>query len=202
MSVEKNLSPKNVADRSKKSRPKATPSRIQQNMASAKAIVDQKIVDNFIVHIAETEELKVTDLPATQVSVPLNLWLEEIDAIKSREGLIAVQIGVDEHPEDIAETLSDIDIIVLPFVNHVDGQAYSHAYKLRTRLGFKGQIRAIGDVKFDQLGFLTRVGCNAFELPDTEDLQTALRAFGEFSEVYQPSADGAKNIFSRRRAIH
>lgn len=193
---------KNVANRSKKARPKATPSRIQESIASEQAIVDQAIVENSIVHIAETEELKAADLPTTQVSIPLNLWLEETQAIMARTGLVAVQIGVDEHPEDLADSLQDIDMIVLPFVNHVDGQAYSHAYKLRTRLGFKGEIRAIGDVKFDQLGFLTRVGCNAFELPKTEDLTTALRAFTEFSEFYQPSADGARNIFSRRRAVH
>ena len=193
---------KNIADRSKKARPKATPSRIQSNIESAKAIVDQSIVDNAIIHVAETEELSAADLPNTQVSVPLNLWLEEAEAIKARDGLVAVQIGVDENPEDIAESANDIDMIVLPFVNHVDGQAYSHAYKLRTRYGFKGEIRAIGDVKFDQLDFLSRVGCNAFELPETENLETALRAFNEFSEVYQPSADGGRSIFSRRRTLH
>ncbi len=194
--------PKNVADRSKKARPKATPSRIQSNIQSPQAIVDQQIVDNRIVHVAETEELTAQDLPSGVVSVPLNLWLEEKAAIVSREGKTAVQIGVDEHPEDLVDSLDDIDMIVLPFVNHVDGQSYSHAYKLRSRFGFTGEIRAIGDVKFDQLGFLTRVGCNAFELPDTEDLETALRAFSEFSEVYQPSADGARSIFSRRRTVH
>ena len=190
------------ADRSKKARPKATPSRIQSNIESTKAIVDQVIVDNMIIHVAETEELTAADLPTGQVSVPLNLWLEEKDAIKARDGQVSVQIGVDEEPEDLVGDLADIDMIVLPFVNHVDGQSYSHAYKLRTRFNFTGEIRAIGDVKFDQLGFLSRVGCNAFELPDTENLETALRAFKEFSEVYQPSADGAQSIFSRRRTVH
>lgn len=193
---------KNVANRSKKARPKATPSRIQNNIESAKAIVDQSIIDNTIIHIAETEQLSAADLPKGQVSVPLNLWLDEAEAIKARDALVAVQIAVDENPEDIVESLNDVDMIVLPFVNHVDGQAYSHAYKLRTRYGFKGEIRAIGDVKFDQLDFLNRVGCNAFELPETENLETALRAFSEFSEVYQPSADAARSIFSRRRTLH
>ncbi len=193
---------KTIANRSKKVRPKATPSRIQNDIESSQAIVDGSIVDNDVMHIAETEALTADSLPNTQVSVPLNLWLEEQDAIVARDGKVAVQIAVDEHPEDIVESLSAVDMIVLPFVNHVDGQAYSHAYKLRTRFGFKGEIRAVGDVKFDQLGFLTRVGCNAFELPDTENLQTALRAFNEFSEVYQPSGDHGRSIFSRRRSVH
>ena len=84
---------KNIADRSKKARPKATPSRIQSNIESAKAIVDQSIVDNAIIHIAETEELSAADLPNTQVSVPLNLWLEEAEAIKARDGLVAVPVS-------------------------------------------------------------------------------------------------------------
>ena len=196
------MSTKTIADRSKKARPKATPSRIQTNIASAQAIVDQEIVDNGIVHIAETEELTAADLPSGQVSVPLNLWLEEKESILNRGDKVAVQIAVDEFPEDVIEDLNSIDMIVLPFANHVDGQSYSHAYKLRTRYGYTGEIRAIGDVKFDQLDFLTRVGCNAFELPESENLQTALRAFKEFSDVYQPSADGRRLIFARRRTVH
>ena len=191
-----------TANRNLKARPKATPDRIQNNIQSEKAIVDRAIVDSAIVHVAETDALSVSDLPSSAVSVPLNLWLDERDAVIARGQPVAVQIAADESPEDLADQLDSIDMVVLPFVSHVDGRSYSHAYKLRTRFGFKGEIRAVGDVKFDQLGFLTRVGCNAFELPDGENLETALRAFDEFSEVYQPSADQGRLIFSRRRAVH
>lgn len=198
------MSTKPIANRSKKARPKATPSRIQENISNTQAIVNKAVVDNAILHIAETEELTANDLPEGAISVPLNLWLEEKDAIKARNngGLIAVQISVDEAPEDLLDDLADIDMIVLPFVNYVDGQSYSHAYKLRTRYNFKGEIRAIGDVKHDQLGFLARVGCNAFELAEGENLAVAVRAFDEFSEFYQPSADAAPLIFARRRTVH
>ncbi len=191
-----------TANRNLKARPKATPDRIQNNIQSEKAIVDRAIVDSAIQHVAETDALSVADLPSSAVSVPLNLWLDERDAVIARGQPVAVQIAADESPEDLADQLDSIDMVVLPFVSHVDGRSYSHAYKLRTRFGFKGEIRAVGDVKFDQLGFLTRVGCNAFELPDGENLETALRAFDEFSEVYQPSADQGRLIFSRRRAVH
>jgi len=70
-------SDKSIANRSKKVRPKATPSRIQENIASKRAIVDRKVVENEIVHIAETQDLVAADLPNHQVSVPLNLWLDE-----------------------------------------------------------------------------------------------------------------------------
>lgn len=191
-----------TVNRNLKARPKATPDRIQSDIKSNQAIVDRTIVDSDILHVAETDTLSIEDLPSTCVSVPLNLWLDHSQAIIARGKPVAVQIAADEAPEDIADHLDDIDIIVLPFVSHVDGRSYTHAYKLRTRFHFKGEIRAVGDVKFDQLGFLTRVGCNAFELPVGENLETALRAFNEFSDVYQPSADQGRLIFSRRRAVH
>jgi len=185
-----------------KARPKATPSRIQQNIQVNKAIVDQAIVDNDFLHIAETEELSMADLPAGNISVPLNLWLDNKAEIQARDGLTAVQIAADETAEELADDLNDIDMVVLPFVSYVDGRSYSHAYKLRTRFGYQGQIRAIGDVHFDQLDFLTRSGCDAFELPEGDNLEAALRAFTEFSDVYQPSADDGRLIFSRRRTLH
>ncbi len=193
---------KTVANRAIKARAKATPDRIQNDIVSAKAIVNQKIVDNAIHHVAETEELSLADLPEGDISVPMNLWLDHKAELQARDGLVAVQIAADEFPEDFVEQYADISHIVLPMVAHIDGRSYSHAYKLRTRFNFKGEIRAIGDVKYDQLSFLTRSGCNAFELPEGENLDVALNAFSEMSDVYQPSADGAPLIFSRRRTVH
>lgn len=193
---------KTVANRAIKARAKATPDRIQNDIVSAKAIVDQKIIDNAIHHVAETEELTLADLPNGDISVPMNLWLDHKADLQARDDLVAVQIAADEFPEDFVAEYPEISHIVLPMVAHIDGRSYSHAYKLRTRFDYQGEIRAIGDVKYDQLGFLTRSGCNAFELPEGENLEVALNAFSEMSDVYQPSADGAPLIFSRRRAVH
>jgi len=193
---------KTVANRAIKARAKATPDRIQSDIVSAKAIVDQKIIDCTIHHVAETEELTISDLPEGDISIPMNLWLDHKAELQARQGLVAVQIAADEFPEDFSEEYADISTIVLPMVAHIDGRSYSHAYKLRTRFSYKGEIRAIGDVKYDQLGFLARSGCNAFELPEGENLETALKAFTEMSDVYQPSADNGALIFSRRRAVH
>ncbi len=193
---------KTVANRAIKARAKATPDRIQNDILSTKAIVNQQIVGNAIHHVAETEELTSRDLPKGDISVPMNLWLDHKTELQARTGLVAVQIAADEFPEDFADEYADIPMIVLPMVAHIDGRSYSHAYKLRTRFNYKGEIRAIGDVKYDQLSFLTRSGCNAFELPAGENLETALNAFSEMSDVYQPSADGGALIFSRRRAVH
>ena len=121
---------KTVANRAIKARAKATPDRIQNDIVSAKAIVDQKIVDNAIHHVAETEELSLADLPDGDISVPMNLWLDHKLELQARDGLVAVQIAADEFPEDFVEQYAEISHIVLPMVAHIDGRSYSHAYKL------------------------------------------------------------------------
>lgn len=191
-----------AGDKNLKKRPKAGPSRIQDNIRNANVIRDQQVLANDMLHIAETDELTVADLPIGNISVPMSLWLNQKAELLKREVKVAVQVAADEDPRDLTDSLSEIDAIVLPMVTYVDGRSYSHAHKLRTELKFNGEIRAVGDVHFDQLDFLSRVGCDAFELPDSDDQQAALAAFNEFSEVYQPSADSGRLIFSRRRVVH
>ena len=191
-----------TANRAIKARPKASPDRIQSDIVNAHAIVNRAIVDNHIHHVAETEDLELTSLPAGDISVPLSFWLEHKSELSQRQGLVAVQIAADESAADIADHLDDVSTIVLPMVAQIDGRSYSIAYLLRDRYNFKGQIRAIGYVRRDQLDFLHRVGCDAFELHEGDDYEDALHAFSEFSEVYQPSADDGRLIFARRRLTH
>ena len=191
-----------TANRSLKARPKASPDRIQENISNNRVIRVGSVDVNTLVHIAENEDLRVADLPYGDISVPLSLWLENKEELTRRDGIVAVQVASDEDPGELFDDLSNIPIIVLPFVMLMDGRGYSHANNLRLKLGYKGEIRAVGDVHFDHLGFLARVGVSAFEIPDNEDHEYALRAFTEFSEAYQPASDGQPLIFSRRRKIH
>lgn len=188
-----------VPNRAAKARPKAAPEFLSEDLKNAKVIRANKIEDNQMVHIAPNEELSVDTLPEGELSLPLEFWIENKSALLARGGTQAVQLAGAEQAEDLAEHLADVDMVVLTFVNFVDGRNYSDAHKLRTRYAFKGEIRAVGDVNFDQIGFLARVGADAFELGDDEDHEYGLKAFTEFSEVYQPAADGQPLIFSRRR---
>lgn len=192
----------NIANRALKARAKAAADRIQQNVRNAKVIRNSAIHNNDFLHLAESEDLSINNLPNGNISVPLSFWLKNKQAMLDRDGPVAVQIASNEMPETFVDDLPKIEIIVLPFVNFVDGRSYSHAHKLRLRYAFKGEIRAVGDVNFDQLDFLMRAGCDAFELREDADYEAALRAFSEFSEVYQPAADDRRLIFSRRRKVH
>jgi len=168
-----------------------------------------QILDNAWQHIVLPEvtkkspaiEFSLRDLPTGKVSVPLAFWLDNEAALKAR-GDVTVQINAEDDVADLVADLSDIDTVIIPFRSYVDGRSYSHVYLLRKRHAFKGEIRAVGDVHHDQLNFLARCGVNAFELPEGENLEVAQQAFNSFSQVYQPSADNGRLIFSTRRAVH
>jgi len=58
---------------------------------------------------------------------------------------------------------------------------------LRTRYGFKAELRVFGDVLRDQLYFLRRVGFDAFEIRADRSAEEALASLRDFSEPYQAS---------------
>jgi uncharacterized protein (DUF934 family) len=189
-------------NRALKARGKASVDRIQSNIENSFVIKNGAVCANAVIHFAADEDLNIDAITGQASSVPLAFFLENKDAIVERVDQVTVQIASDESPEELLDYLKDISGIVLTFVNFVDGRGYSHANKLRTRYGFEGEIRAVGDVHYDQIAFLARSGCDAFELPDSEDAHAALAALEEFSEVYQPAADNTDLIFSRRRTKH
>ena len=72
---------------------------------------------------------------------------------------------------------------------------------MRQRYGFKGELRAIGDIQRDQLYYLARCGFDAFALREGEDVEAALQAFQDFGEAYQASVDRPVPLFRRRVAL-
>jgi uncharacterized protein (DUF934 family) len=68
---------------------------------------------------------------------------------------------------------------------------------LRARLGYTGELRAIGDVLRDQLFYLQRVGFDAFEPRADRSIEDALKGLSDFSEVYQTSIDQKSPLFRR-----
>jgi uncharacterized protein (DUF934 family) len=80
-----------------------------------------------------------------------------------------------------------------------DGRGYSAARLLRERYGWRGELRAIGDIFRDQLQFLAGCGFDAFALREGEDPQEALAGFGVFSESYQATVAQPLPLFRRRQ---
>jgi uncharacterized protein (DUF934 family) len=104
-----------------------------------------------------------------------------------------------EEPAAIAEDLRLFGVVAVKFPKVTDGRGYSIACLLRERYGWKGELRAFGDIWRDQLFFLASCGFNAFALREGEDPREALAAFGDFSETYQGSVRQPLPLFRRRR---
>ena len=97
--------------------------------------------------------------------------------------VLRLQPGDD--PASFAEQLDGIDRVEVSFPKFGDGRGYSIARLLRTRYGYRGELRAVGHITRDLLPFLERVGFDAFELREGEDSEEALAAFATFSSWYQ-----------------
>ncbi|AJE15210.1 oxidoreductase [Stutzerimonas balearica] len=134
------------------------------------------------------------------VIVPLSLWLDHAHALKARDGGLGVWLDSDEPVEEIAEDLQHFQVIALNFPSFTDGRHYSSARLLRERYGFKGEIRAIGDVLRDQLFYLRRCGFDAFAIRADRDPYDALQGLKDFSVAYQAAADEPMPLFRRRQA--
>lgn len=121
--------------------------------------------------------------------VPFDLWRENRAALAGRNGPIGIRLEPGQSPEAIAGDVDQFDLIALPFAKFTDGRAYSHARLLRERLGFTGELRAVGEVLRDQFQFMHRCGFDAFEVADDRAAEDWDAALTEIDVVYQPTAD-------------
>jgi uncharacterized protein (DUF934 family) len=113
-----------------------------------------------------------------------------------RAGRIGVLLDSDELPEQIP-ALEQVPLVAINFPKFADGRGYSSARLLRERHGYKGEVRAVGDVLRDQLFYMARCGIDSFALKAGKDIEGALAAFDDFSIAYQAAADDPRPLFRR-----
>jgi uncharacterized protein (DUF934 family) len=131
------------------------------------------------------------DAPLPQmgpVIVGLARWRAEREALIARGGPLGIRLASDEPPSEIAEDVGVFDVIALEFPKFTDGRAYSYARLLRERHGFRGELRAVGNVLSDQFLFMHRCGFDAFEA-ESATADGWQRAMTEIAVWYQPTGD-------------
>jgi uncharacterized protein (DUF934 family) len=131
------------------------------------------------------------------VIVPLTVWLAQRESLSARAQL-GVWIGAGERPDELKGDLDKFALVAVDFPRFTDGRGYSIAYNLRMRLGYKGELRAIGDVLRDQLFAMHRVGFDAYATREDRNIHDALKGLTVFSEVYQASVDVKAPLFRRQ----
>ena len=157
-----------------------------------------EIVDDGWQLIRE-REASINDLPEGNVIVPLSLWKSEHDALRARDGAMAIWIDVDEEVEDIAEEVASFALIAINCPSFTDGTGLSTAVLLRTRFGFQGELRAVGDIRRDWLSYMRRCGFDSYLFASGEEAEQALESLVVMRDYYQGSVVEPSPLFRRKQ---
>lgn len=161
----------------------------------AELIKNRALVTDPYARVADDAPLPVAGTP---VLVTLKRWQAERDALLARGGDIGVQVPGTTPAGELAADLVHFALVAIEFPSFKDGRGYTLARLLRERHGYRGELRAVGDVLRDQLFFLSRAGFDAFALRADQDIDEALTAFDDFTVRYQPAADEPLPLYRRR----
>lgn len=166
-------------------------------------IKDKQVVqdDWTVLRLQEGETADTVAIPTGKVILPLKVWQAQRASIGTRSD-VGVWLASDERPEELKGEVAAIPVIAVDFPKFADGRGYSIAYNLRARLGFQGELRAIGDVLRDQLFYMQRVGFNAFATRPDRNIHDALKGLTDFSDSYQTSWDQKNPLFRRATRDH
>ena len=148
------------------------------------------------------EQIAATQIPAGKVLVPFAVWRANKDVLASRvsQGEIGLLIATHEAIEDVIAEVKDINTFALVAVyveRFADGRIFTIGNLLRTRYGFKNELRAVGDVLRDQLFFLKRSGFTSYLIRADRSATEALASLKDFSEPYQGAVDIAQPAWRR-----
>ncbi|MEQ8281684.1 MAG: DUF934 domain-containing protein [Parvibaculum sp.] len=140
-------------------------------------------------------------LPEGAVIVSLERWQKEHDTLTARNTPLGVRLKSGQEPSVIADDLDKLAVVALEFPIYRNGRAYSYARLLRERYGYRGELRAVGNVLRDQFHFMVRCGFDALEVADsiTPDIWT--ESVGVFSLSYQPATDDREPVLSLRQRL-
>ncbi len=152
-----------------------------------------QVAEDAFLHVADDQ-----DLAGGDVIVSLSRFQAEGESLLSDGRRVGVRLEAGEAVEALAYDLSRLALVALDFPKFGDGRSFSNARLLRERYGFKGQVRAVGDVLREQAGFMVRVGFDAFEPADGANSNEWQAATRRYHHVYQRSADGRTPTFLER----
>ena len=166
---------------------------------SATQIIKNKAIvsdDWSVLRLSEEQMPDNVSVADGKIIVPLKVWQAQKATLQGRPAL-GVWFASDERPEALKGEVDQFSVIAVDFPKFADGRGYSIAYNLRARLGYSGELRAIGDVLRDQMFYMQRVGFDAFAPRADRSIEDALKGLSDFSEKYQTSWDEKLPLFRR-----
>lgn len=115
---------------------------------------------------------------------------------------VGVLLGPFDDPMKLEPVLDRVEIIALTFPAFGDGRAFSQATLLRQRLGYEGELRAVGDVLIDPLVHMLRCGFDSFAVENEATITRLTEGrLPAVTNYYQPAAQWADHVggYSWRR---
>jgi uncharacterized protein (DUF934 family) len=152
---------------------------------------------DIFVHVADDAELPGDGA----VLISAARFLENPEAIARRLGKTGVIWPNNRDVDDLVPYLDRLAMVALVFPTFRDGRAYSQARLLRERYGFKGELRATGQVLRDQFVFMLRAGFDAFEVKKEADAEAFTNTAKRYSVFYQPTGDGRLTALHQRMQL-
>lgn len=131
------------------------------------------------------------DEVADHAQVTVDSFLEQDDAA-------AVRIEPGDDARALLPHLARLKLVEVHFPVFGDGRGYSSARTLR-EAGYTGELRAVGEVLVDQIGYMRRCGFDSFAPDKPIDEGDAKAAFERWPQVYQRAADARRTIAELRR---
>jgi uncharacterized protein (DUF934 family) len=128
-------------------------------------------------------------------------FLGDPEALLRRAGKTGVIWPNNRDVDDLVPFLDRIAVVALVFPTFRDGRAYSQARLLRERFGFRGELRATGQVLRDQFVFMLRAGFSAFDVKKQSDAEAFANTVKRYSVFYQPTGDGRLTALHRRMQL-
>jgi phosphoadenosine phosphosulfate reductase len=113
-----------------------------------------------------------------------------------KEGTLA--LGPEDMGRDIPGDVNRFQLITVEFPAFTDGRGYTLARLLRDRLGYRGELRAVGDVQRDQFAFLRRCGFDGTENGNEETAKLWDKAGKEISIPFQNASDAQRRVAEQR----
>jgi uncharacterized protein (DUF934 family) len=140
--------------------------------------------------LAQGESPQNVKLPVGPVLVPLAVWKARRTELVYREyehgWPLGIWLSAEEGPEGLEHDIDDFTVIGIEFDRFTDGKSYLNARQLRDRYGYKGELRAIGDVPRERLSYQYQVGLDAFSVQANQKINAFLSGVVDFNFGKQP----------------
>jgi uncharacterized protein (DUF934 family) len=131
------------------------------------------------------------DAPHEEPAVTLDAFLAD------QTNATAVRIEPGDDARQLLSSLDRLALVEVSFPSFRDGRGYSAARILR-EAGYRGELRAQGDVLVDQMPFMRRCGFDSFAPQAPIDAATLERSLARYDHHYQAAADAAVPVWKLR----